>query len=102
MEQGYWYLNGVLFSGTEPVMYSPTPSLSTPTPQISPTPVATPSSVPTYQATPTPSGFETPVIGMEKQFPTEILRADRYFGVFTATAYPVRCHKFDPFRAFRK
>lgn len=55
------YLNGVLFSGTEPVMYSPTPSLSTPTPQISPTPVATPSSVPTYQATPTPSGFETPV-----------------------------------------
>lgn len=33
------YLNGVLFSGTEPVMYSPTPSLSTPTPQISPTPV---------------------------------------------------------------
>jgi len=54
-------LNGVLFSGTEPVMYSPTPSLSTPTPQISPTPVATPSSVPTYQATPTPSGFETPV-----------------------------------------
>jgi len=82
-------------------MYSPTPSLSTPTPQISPTPVATPSSVPTYQATPTPSGFETPVNWDGKAVPNGDFESGSVFGVLLRQLIRCECHKFDPFRAFR-
>ncbi|GAE89724.1 cellulose binding domain-containing protein [Acetivibrio straminisolvens] len=63
------YLNGVLFSGTEPVMLTPTPSLATPTPQMSPIPTVTSSATPTPEVIPTPSGLETPADWMNQAVP---------------------------------
>lgn len=66
------YFDGVLFSGTEPVMVIPTSSPITPAPQMSPIPTITPSPSVTHLVIPTPSNFEpilTPAEWLEQAVP---------------------------------
>ncbi|HHV30037.1 MAG TPA: VWA domain-containing protein [Clostridium sp.] len=63
------YLNGVLFSGKEPVELISTPSPVTPTPQMSPIPTITPSPSTTPEVTPTPSDLVTPTNWMDQAVP---------------------------------